>query len=103
MGPERFVAPTAAEALKLVRKSMGDEAMVLSTRQTPDGVEITAITSEALDQLSGGGAAASSPPARGAASGPAGAAFSADTYGAPGRRGVTSPGPSSRMSWSSPM
>ena len=91
MGPERFVAPTAAEALKLVRKSMGDEAMVLSTRQTPDGVEITAITSEALDQLSGGGAAASSPPARGAASG---AAFSADTYGAPGRRGVTSPGPS---------
>jgi len=73
---------------------MGDEAMVLSTRQTPDGVEITAITSEALDQLSGGGAAASSPPARGAASGPAGAAFSADTYGAPGRRGVTSPGPS---------
>ncbi|MEY3622021.1 MAG: hypothetical protein RL132_1103 [Pseudomonadota bacterium] len=52
MGPERFVAPTAAEALKLVRKSMGDEAMVLSTRQTPDGVEITAITSEALDQLS---------------------------------------------------
>ena len=94
MGPERFVAPTAAEALKLVRKSMGDEAMVLSTRQTPDGVEITAITSEALDQLSGGGAAASSPPVRGAASGPAGAAFSADTYGAPGRRGVTSPGPS---------
>ncbi len=91
MGPERFVAPTAAEALKLVRKSMGDEAMVLSTRQTPDGVEITAITSEALDQLSGGGAAASSPPARGATSG---TAFSADTYGAPGRRGVTSPGPS---------
>jgi flagellar biosynthesis protein FlhF len=91
MGPERFVAPTAAEALKLVRKSMGDEAMVLSTRQTPDGVEITAITSEALDQLSGGGAAASSSPARGATSG---TAFSADTYGAPGRRGVTSPGPS---------
>ncbi len=94
MGPERFVAPTAAEALKLVRKSMGDEAMVLSTRQTPDGVEITAITSEALDQLSGGSAAASSPPARGATPGPAGTAFSEDTYGAPGRRGVTSPGPS---------
>jgi len=73
---------------------MGDEAMVLSTRQTPDGVEITAITSEALDQLSGGAAAASSAPARSATSSPAGAAFSADTYGAPGRRGVTAPGPS---------
>ena len=82
MGPERFVAPTAAEALKLVRKAMGPEAMVLSTKQTPDGVEIMAISPEALDQLSG----ISNASARGASSGAGAAAapgFSADTYGGP--------------------
>ncbi len=52
MGPERFVASSAAEALKLVRRALGPDALVLSTNQTADGVEILAITSDALDQLS---------------------------------------------------
>ena len=52
MGPERFVASSAAEALKLVRRALGPDAMVLSTSQTADGVEIMAITPDALDQLS---------------------------------------------------
>ncbi len=52
MGPERFVASSAAEALKLVRRALGPDAMVLSTSQTADGVEILAITPDALDQLS---------------------------------------------------
>ncbi|MBU3724860.1 MAG: flagellar biosynthesis protein FlhF [Burkholderiaceae bacterium] len=52
MGPERFVAASAAEALKLVRRALGPDALVLSTNQTADGVEILAITSDALDQLS---------------------------------------------------
>ncbi len=93
MGPERFVAPTAAEALKLVRKAMGSEAMVLSTKQTPDGVEIMAISPEALDQLSGISNAKAPGASSGACAAPA-PGFSADTYGGPNRRGVTAPGPS---------
>ena len=54
MGPERFVAASAAEALKQVRRALGPDAMVLSTKETADGVEIMAITPDALDQLSAG-------------------------------------------------
>ena len=94
MGPERFVASSAAEALKLVRRALGPDAMVLSTKQTQDGVEILAITSDALDQISGSAGPVGStrpvplPPTE---------EFSDDTYSASARRGVTgvtSPGPS---------
>lgn len=88
MGPERFVASSAAEALKLVRRALGPDAMVLSTKQTNDGVEILAITSDALDQMSGSARAAAPVPTE---------EFADDTYSASARRGVTgvtSPGPS---------
>ena len=82
MGPERFVAASAAEALKQVRRALGPDAMVLSTKETADGVEIMAITPDALDQLStgisrstGGGVPASS---------------SGELYSAPPRRSGTS-------------
>ena len=53
MGPQKFTAPNAAEALKLVRQKMGPDAMILSTNDIPDGVEIVAITSNDLTTMSG--------------------------------------------------
>lgn len=52
MGPKKFIAANATEALKLVRQQVGGDAMVLSTRDTPQGVEILAITPKDLALLS---------------------------------------------------
>ncbi|MFM7965608.1 MAG: flagellar biosynthesis protein FlhF, partial [Betaproteobacteria bacterium] len=67
-----------------VRRALGPDAMVLSTKETADGVEIMAITPDALDQLStginrstGGGSSGSS-------------GFSGELYSAPPRRSGTS-------------
>ena len=65
MGPQKFIAANTTEALKLVRQQVGGDAMVLSTRDTPQGVEIVAISPEALSSLSqrkeAGGVAFSAP------------------------------------------
>jgi len=86
MGPERFVAASAAEALKQVRRALGPDAMVLSTKETADGVEIMAITPDALDQLSAGlgRSTVSTMPGGG----------SAELYSAPPRRSTAPSGPS---------
>ena len=86
MGPERFVAASAAEALKQVRRALGPDAMVLSTKETADGVEIMAITPDALDQLSSG--AMRQAAGSGGSSGSSG--FSGELYSAPPRRSGTS-------------
>jgi len=86
MGPERFVAASAAEALKQVRRALGPDAMVLSTKETADGVEIMAITPDALDQLSSG--AMRQGAGSGGSSGSSG--FSGELYSAPPRRSGTS-------------
>ncbi len=52
MGPQRFTAKNAADALKQVRQTLGPEAMVLSTRESDEGVEILAITPDGLDEVS---------------------------------------------------
>ena len=52
MGPQKFTASNTAEALKMVKAKMGPDAMVLSTQDTANGVEITAITPEDLSKLS---------------------------------------------------
>ena len=52
MVPHKIIAATTTEALKLVREQVGGDALVLSTRDTPDGVEIVAISPEALSTLS---------------------------------------------------
>jgi flagellar biosynthesis protein FlhF len=52
MGPQKFVAANSAEALRMVREKMGSEAMVLSTKDVPEGVEIVAISPDALSYLS---------------------------------------------------
>ncbi|MEY3200911.1 MAG: flagellar biosynthesis protein FlhF, partial [Pseudomonadota bacterium] len=51
MGPRRFVAPTAAEALKKIKAEIGAEAIVLSNREVPEGIEIVAIEPDALKAL----------------------------------------------------
>jgi len=86
MGPERFVAASAAEALKQVRRALGPDAMVLSTKETADGVEIMAITPDALDQLSS--SAIRQGAGSGGSSGSSG--FSGELYSAPPRRSGTS-------------
>lgn len=52
MGPQKFIAANTTEALKLVRQQVGGDAMVLSTRDTPQGVEIVAISPDDLQKLS---------------------------------------------------
>ena len=52
MGPQKFIAANTADALKLIRTELGSDAMVLSTKDTDQGVEIIAITSQDLANLS---------------------------------------------------
>ena len=52
MNPQKFLAPNVTEALKLVTQQLGGEAIVLTTRDTAQGVEIIAITPGDLAQLS---------------------------------------------------
>jgi flagellar biosynthesis protein FlhF len=49
----KFIAPTSKEALRQVRDALGDDAVVLSSRAIPGGVEIIALTGPELDQLTG--------------------------------------------------
>ena len=68
MKPQKFLAPNVTEALKLVTQQLGGDAIVLTTRDTAQGVEIIAITPGDLAQLSDsrmdptGRASASAPP-----------------------------------------
>ena len=52
MAPHKIIAATTTEALQLVREQVGGDALVLSTRDTPQGVEIVAISPEALAKMS---------------------------------------------------
>ena len=87
MGPERFIAASAAEALKQVRRALGPDAMVLSTKETAEGVEIMAITPDALDQLSAG-------IGRSTISGAMPGSSAGELYSAPPRRAAAPSGPS---------
>jgi len=55
-----FVAPSSREALRRVREALGTEAIVLSNRALPDGVEIVAMAGGAIGQALDGAA----PPAQ---------------------------------------
>lgn len=52
MTPQKFVAANVTEALKQVTQSLGGDAIVLTTRDTPGGVEIIAISPTDLAKLS---------------------------------------------------
>ncbi|MEI7535645.1 MAG: flagellar biosynthesis protein FlhF [Comamonadaceae bacterium] len=47
----KVVAPTSREALRLLRESMGPDAIVLSNRVTANGIEILATVEEQLAQM----------------------------------------------------
>jgi len=51
MNVKRFTAKTPREALALVRQAFGADAVVLSTRPSPEGVEVLAMAPESLSQI----------------------------------------------------
>jgi len=51
MNVKRFTARTAREALALVREALGDDAVVLSTRPSPEGVEVLALAPEGMARI----------------------------------------------------
>jgi flagellar biosynthesis protein FlhF len=51
MNARRFVARTSREALAAARQAFGDDAVVLSTRPCPEGVEVLAMAGEGLAQI----------------------------------------------------
>ena len=51
MNVRRFTARTSREALALLRQSLGDDAVVLSTKPCRDGVEVLAMAPEGLQQI----------------------------------------------------
>lgn len=62
MNVKRFTARTSREALAQVREALGDDAVVLSTKPSADGVEVLAMAPDGLARLEQ--AAAQAPPPR---------------------------------------
>ncbi|MDL5038634.1 flagellar biosynthesis protein FlhF [Comamonas sp. Y6] len=60
MNIKRFYAPTAREALAKARMVFGDGTLILSNRQTPDGVEVMATAEETLQDMDSAAQAGSS-------------------------------------------
>ncbi len=52
MNAKKFIAATSREALKLVRLELGEDAVILSNRKVPGGVEIVAMAGTELAGLS---------------------------------------------------
>jgi flagellar biosynthesis protein FlhF len=48
---KKFYADTSREALRLVREALGPEALILSNRRTPQGVEIMAVTADEMQAV----------------------------------------------------
>ncbi|MFT3821585.1 MAG: flagellar biosynthesis protein FlhF [Rubrivivax sp.] len=51
MNLKRFTARSSREALALVRQTFGEDAVVMSTRPCPEGVEVLAMAPESLQHL----------------------------------------------------
>ena len=87
MNLKRFTARTSRDALALVRQAFGDDAVVMSTKSSAEGVEVLAMAPESVLQIERLGDGL--PPARAAA---AAAASGKAAAGAAGR-GVERPAP----------
>lgn len=57
MSIRKFIAPTTRQAMKEIRDELGSDAMILSNRQTAQGVEIVAIANGDFAHLTAGSAA----------------------------------------------
>ena len=51
MNVKRFTARTSRDALVLVRQALGEDAVVLSTKPSVDGVEVLAMAPEGMQQI----------------------------------------------------
>ncbi len=51
MNVKRFTARSSREALAMVRQALGEDAIVLSTRPSGDGVEVVAMAPESMQQI----------------------------------------------------
>ena len=51
MNIQRFTAPTTREAMQLVRAAFGEDAVVLSTKPCPVGIEVLAMGPEGLAEV----------------------------------------------------
>ncbi|RVT82507.1 flagellar biosynthesis protein FlhF [Inhella crocodyli] len=51
---KRFAAPTTREAMQRVRAAFGDDAVVLSTKPCPEGIEVLAMPPDAVPREGGG-------------------------------------------------
>lgn len=54
MNIKRFYAPTSREALAKARMAFGEGTLILSNRQTPDGVEVMATAEDTLQSMASG-------------------------------------------------
>jgi flagellar biosynthesis protein FlhF len=52
MNARKFIAASSRDALKLVRVELGEDAVILSNRKVPEGVEIVAMLHTELAHLS---------------------------------------------------
>ncbi len=52
MNVKRFIAPTARDCLRKVKEELGPDAIVVSNKPVPGGVEIMAMTTEGFEALS---------------------------------------------------
>lgn len=50
---KRFVGPTAREAMRELRETLGDNALILSNRPIEDGVEIMAVAENEMSEIAG--------------------------------------------------
>lgn len=62
MPVQKFTGPTTKDTLKLVRQQLGGEAIILSSRDVPEGVELLAIAPDELEAMSRVPADAVQPP-----------------------------------------
>lgn len=60
MDLKKFIAIDAREALKKVKETLGDDAVILSNRTIPGGVEMTAIPQKEINEISSSTLAANS-------------------------------------------
>ena len=51
MNVKRFTARTSRDALVLVRQALGEDAVVLSTKPSIDGIEVLAMAPEGMRQI----------------------------------------------------
>ena len=62
MPAQKFIGPNTRDTLRLVRQQLGGEAIILSSRDVPEGVEVLAIAPQELESLARSSAALGAAP-----------------------------------------